>query len=277
MNDLSAIVVSFNSSLDLPHCLRNVHDVGIESVYVFDNASRDESAAIAEAAGANTIRSSSNLGFGAAVNRAMSLVADPYVLLLNPDCTLSAECLGRLLEVLTTDERLAAIVPSMRYPDGSAAIAGGAEPSVVKEVLGFVRVGDIAPRSFLTWVAARGHIPIVDRLVSYARTAPGRGTISTDWVSGYCMLLRRDAFERVGGFDESFFLYFEDADLCVRFRQYGLRVAVVRDAVAVHRESTATSRVGKARLYAGGMRVYFTKHGGPFQRLAIQALATLMR
>jgi len=99
-------------------------------------------------------------------------------------------------------------------------------------------------------------------MLSYLRTGPESGTWEVAWVSGYCMLTRRTAFESVGGFDEDFFLYFEDVDLCARMRGEGWVVALVRDSVARHIESTSTRAVGKERLYRHGMCVYFSKHKG---------------
>jgi N-acetylglucosaminyl-diphospho-decaprenol L-rhamnosyltransferase len=274
---LAVIVVTFNSEPDLPACLSAVDRAGLKTVVIFDNGSQDASAAIAISAGARTFESEANLGFGSAVNRAMSAVTQEYALLLNPDCLVTAGCISRLVEVMDADPGLAAVVPAMRYPDGRPAIAGGAFPSLLKELLGAVRARVVVPHATVRWLDARALPGRLDRLMSYARTEPGSGTLRTDWVSGCCMLIRRSAFELVGGFDEDFFLYFEDADLCNRLRALGLTVGVVRDVEVVHQESTATRRVGKSSLYASGMKVYFRKHGTRSEQLAIGLLAAVMR
>jgi GT2 family glycosyltransferase len=270
---VTAIIVAFNSARELPQCIAGLRAAGVRDVVLVDNASRDESADVALQLDVRVIKSEINVGFGAAVNRAVSMASEPYVLLVNPDCVVAAESVDLLVATLDTYSDLGAVVPSMTYPDGSFGIAGGPEPSMLKEWIAHSGIDARLPRRVRGWLGKGSDLPGLGRLLGYADPAPGGGIVRVGWVSGWCMLLRADAFSAVGGFDEDFFLYFEDVDLCVRLRQVGYQVGIVGHAVASHDESSSTRRVGKSRLYAQGMRVYFAKHGGAVQQLGSRILA----
>lgn len=87
-------------------------------------------------------------------------------------------------------------------------------------------------------------------------------SVVVDWVSGACMLARRDALERVGGFDSRYFLYWEDADLCRRLRALGYRVRYVPRALAVHRvgQSSRTARESSIRAFHESAYLYYATH-----------------
>jgi N-acetylglucosaminyl-diphospho-decaprenol L-rhamnosyltransferase len=265
---VGAVVITFNSVSVLRDNLLCVRALAPHQIVVLDNASEDDSAQVAMNGGAQVERSEQNLGFGRAVNRAVSRLEDDVdlILLLNPDCMISPEEFGKLVAALSHDPGLAAVSPSMRYPSGQFGIAGGAEPTVLKEWLGALRIDKLMPERARHWLGRRRWKWIDRGMLSYLRTEPSGGTSQVAWVSGYCMLLRRLAFESVGGFDGDFFLYFEDIDLCTRMRRAGWTLALVRDSVATHIESTSTRAVGKNRLYRQGMDMYFSKHGSIVSR-----------
>lgn len=89
-----------------------------------------------------------------------------------------------------------------------------------------------------------------------------------DWVSGFCMMLDYEAFRAVHGFDERYFLYFEDVDICLRLRSLGYEATLVRDVAADHWESATTSSTGKASHYAAGRSQFFRIHGSDIERFA---------
>jgi GT2 family glycosyltransferase len=210
------------------------------------------------------------------LNRVVPLIREPFVLFVNPDCRVEPKAVDALVATLRSHSRFAAVVPAMRYPDGTFGIAGGVEPTVFKEWLAYLQVDKLIPASLRRWLARRSRFPVIGGLLGYADATPTFGLVETEWISGWCMLVRVSAFVQVGGFDENFFMYFEDADLCRRLRAAGFQVGIVGYVSAEHEESTAANRVGKGRLYACGMRVYFEKHGSWGTRLFCRALAKRM-
>lgn len=170
---------------------------------VVDNASRDGTAD--RLAGllphAQIVRNATNKGFGSANNQAVALVDTPYALLLNPDCEIQPEALASLLDT------------AQRYPE--AAI--------------------IAPQGW----RSRETVQPSYRQAFYERRAkqPYRipdGTCSAKWLHGCCLLIRVDAFRGFGGFDERFFLFYEDDDLCLRALQAGYDCLLEPQAQVLH-------------------------------------------
>ncbi|SNS72387.1 hypothetical protein/N-acetylglucosaminyl-diphospho-decaprenol L-rhamnosyltransferase [Asanoa hainanensis] len=265
-----AVVVAYNSARDLPESLGSLSALPVDRIVVADNASTDDSAAVASAYTPHVLRRA-NDGFGAGVNAAAASApdADAY-LLFNPDCRIDPADYAALLAAL--DEGFVAVAPRMRYPDGRFGVSSGSAPSMAKEWIAALRLDEVVPAPLKRRLAASALLRRMVPMLAYLDVAPAPGTADVDWVSGFCLLVRADAFHAVGGFDERFFLYFEDVDLCVRLRAAGGRIGAAGRGVADHRESTSTATVGKKRLYRDGMAVYFGLHGGRTQRLAAQAL-----
>jgi len=276
MTRVEAVVVSHNSASHIETCVQHLLAGGVASVRVVDNGSTDQSVVLARGAGGLVSQSAANLGFGRGVNLAMAHVTSELCLLANPDCIIDSGCLERLSAALEDDPRLAAVVPAMRYPDGSFGVAGGVWPTVLKEWLAFCRIDSAVPSGLRSWLSRQHWLLLARRFEGYLDPRPRKGLSLVDWISGWCMLVRVDAFQLVGGFDDDFFLYFEDVDLCARWRHAGLRVGVVGDVEARHDESASTSLVGKSSLYAAGMRTYFEKHGSAYARATSRVLARIM-
>ena len=173
-----AVVVTFESADGLASCLDSVR--GHTQVFVGDNASADRSAEIGEAAGAHVVRNADNRGFAAAANQGAALGRADLILFLNPDATLASGDLALLVGALD-DPSVAAVGPRLVHPDGSEQRAWWPFPS-----------------PGLAWREALG----LEQLYTRRPAADG----SVDFVVGACLLVRRDAFERLVGFDERFWL-----------------------------------------------------------------------
>ncbi len=269
---VAAVVVSYNSGAELPRSLGSLAELPLERIVVADNSSTDDSVEVARRYTAHVL-TLPNDGFGAGNNAAVAGVPDvDAYLLMNPDCAITRDSYDRLVEALAADPRMGLVGPLMRYPDGRYGIASGSEPSMAKEWLAALRVDHAVPGSVKRALAGSALLRSKIRMLDYVAAEPSPETRAVDWVSGFCMLVRAEAFRAVGGFDPKYFLYFEDVDLCVRLRAAGWGVATVGSSVAEHKESTSTSAVGKNQLYRDGMDVYFNQHGTRVQRLLAKAL-----
>jgi len=217
---VTAVVVSHDSARVLPRCLESLAAAaagGLE-VVVVDGGSRDGSPDLvrAQLPSATVVELGENLGFGAAVNRGVSVTSGDALLLLNPDAWLEGDALDRLVAALAANPRLGLVAPRLRYPDGRPQFVWAPDRGVVGEALQKAR----------NRFEARGwsHRPL-ERLLRLL--GPG-------WLTVACALLRRAAFDQVGGFDSGYVLYFEDVDLGLRLRRAGWKARVVEEATACH-------------------------------------------
>ncbi len=206
------MVVSWNAAPYLAVCLEALRGEVARTVVV-DNASHDGSVCLAAATGAEIINSGSNLGFGRAANRGVAATTAPYVLLLNPDAEVRPGAVAGMVAVLDDDPEVGVVGPRIVTRDGTTYPSARAFPSL-GAAFGHGFLGLVRPRN--RW--------------SEAYLRPDR----PDWVAGTAMLLRRSAFEAVGGFDEDYFMYVEDVDFCWRLGLAGWRVAVAETAVVSH-------------------------------------------
>lgn len=219
----SAVIVSYNSAAYLPDCLRSLRSEGVDDIVVVDNASKDGSVGAVRGAdpGARVVETGANLGFGSAANRGVTVAADDLVLILNPDTVVEPGAVKALAEALERDPGLAVVGPRLENLDGSLYPSVRRFPDLTvafgHAFLGLVWPGNPATRAYrmLDW--------------DHDRPAP-----DVDWVGGAAMMVRRSAFDLVGGFDECYFMYVEDVDLCWRLGRGGWRIGYEPAARVVH-------------------------------------------
>jgi N-acetylglucosaminyl-diphospho-decaprenol L-rhamnosyltransferase len=225
-----AVVVNHDAGEALVACVASLRAEGVRHVVVVDNASSDDSLErLAKAdADVRVVRSGRNLGYGAGANRGIAALDDGYVLVCNPDVVVHGGAVEALAEALDSDGSAGIVGPCILEPDGSRYPSARAFPSWVDAaghaLLGAVRPGNRFTRRY------RMHELALDR------------TVAVDWVSGACFLARSSALEELGGFDEGYFMYLEDTDLCFRAHRAGYRVLYVPQAVVSHLQGLSTGR-----------------------------------
>jgi GT2 family glycosyltransferase len=258
---VAAAIVNYNSGPDLRQALESIAgDVagGPWEAVVVDNASDDGSAEVAAGFGApvRLVRNRENVGFGRGVNQAVSASSAPFVLVMNPDCRLTPGSLAAMRAELEAHPQCALVGPRVLDPDGSVQGSVRGDPDMLTGLFG--RTSRL--RRLMPWLPVSGRNVIREDV-----TPPGAGSIVADWVSGACMLMRRDAFESVGGFDERYFLYWEDADLCRRLRARGYHIRYVPGADVVHRvgQSSRTARADSIRAFHASAYRYYATHVAP--------------
>lgn len=195
---ITGIVVTFNSAGVLADCLKALTDGGAATLVV-DNASDDDTIAVAEANGAQVIRNAANLGYGRANNIGVAAAKTDYVLICNPDAIVQPGALQALL------------MAADNYPE-----AGMYAPRVIEP----------SGREYFKTESFLSPGPM-------AKEGPA-GDVCTVMIQGSCLMMRRDLFLQLGGFDENIFLFYEDDDLCRRLNDQKRALVYVYDAVAKH-------------------------------------------
>jgi GT2 family glycosyltransferase len=253
--DLSVVIVNFNTGELLRDCLRSLQPElrGLEAeILVVDNASSDVSLEMLaeEFPGVLVLANSENLGFGRANNRALRQAGGRLVLLLNPDTRVRAGAVRSLMNAIDSLPGAVAVGPRIIRPDGRLDLACRrsfpSPPVAVARLLGLSRV---FPNS--RWLAR------------YNRTYedPSRpGEIDSGTAAAMCF--KREALAAIDFFDEDFFMYGEDLDLCFRLKACGGRIYYVPDAVVVHLKGMASGRQARVMLreFHRSMWIFYRKH-----------------
>jgi len=248
--DVTVVVVSWNTREHLSRCLDALEAAAdglrVETVVV-DTASTDGSPAMVREKfpRVRLIQSPDNVGFGRASNVGAAAGAGRAILLLNSDCEVAPRALAALLGALNTDPTLGAVFARLVNTDGTL------QPSV----------HDALPTPWSQAAEVLFASSLKRALMAGVRR---RHAAAHDvaWGGAACLLVRRTAFEAIGGFDPRFFMSMEDVDLCARLGAAGFRLRYLSDAVAVHHCGASTARRPRAMLrHAYLSRIaYFDKH-----------------
>jgi GT2 family glycosyltransferase len=254
--ELSAVIVNYNAGPELRDALRSIASelAGREwEAVVVDNASSDGSSDYAWefAPHARVLRNTDNIGFGRGINQGVAASSGPLILIMNPDCRLERGAMTTMRAELEKRERCAIAGPRVLDPDGSEQGSARGDPNMLTGLFG--RTGLLRllmPSSS----ASRRNVVNSDG-----------GSATVDWLSGACMLVRRSAFDEVGGFDPRYFLYWEDADLCRRLRTRGYEIRYVPAATAVHQvgRSSSTARAASIKAFHESAYLYYSTHVAP--------------
>ena len=224
---VAAVVVDYNVGPLLLDCVVSLRADGVRSLIVVENGVPGSSAAALGtlAAEVTIIATGANLGFGAGVNRGVA-ACDPSIELIvvaNPDSVVHPGALRALRAGLGEHPTWAMVGPTIVTAEGERYPSVRRFPSFL-DAVGHALLGQIAPSN---------------RFTTRYRSAAIGPDGGVDWVSGAFFVIRRDAFEEVGGFDEAYFMFAEDMDMCWRLRQAGRGVGVATDAVVTHVEGVA--------------------------------------
>lgn len=256
--EVSAILVNYNAGGELGLALRSIADelAGRRwEAVVVDNASSDGSAAVVAdlAPHVRLVRNEENVGFARAVNQGLAATSGSLVLIMNPDCRLVAGAFASLRRALELSDSCAIAGPRILNPDGTVQGSARGDPDMFTGLFGRTTV----LRRVLPGLAVSKR-----NVLSDAAVRNGRAGVIVDWLSGACMLARREALRSVGGFDERYFLYWEDADLCRRLRARGYQVRYVPGATAIHRvgQSSRSVRASAIRAFHASAYLYYATH-----------------
>jgi len=224
------IVVTYSPGDSLVHFLDSLAlaTTARTDVILADNGSTDGAIELAaERENVRIVRTGGNLGYGRAANAGVAAASSPFVVVSNPDIIWEPGALDELIAATDSWPRAATFGPLIHTPDGDIYPSARELPSLGRGV-GHAVFGWWWPSN--PWTAAYRR----------ERGEPREGPVG--WLSGSCLLIRREAFDAVHGFDPSYFMYFEDVDLGDRLGRAGWQNVYVPKAVVIHAGGHATSR-----------------------------------
>lgn len=261
LSPVSIILVSFNDRRRLLECLASVRSdpqAAACEILVVDNASTDGSPEAVRAGfpGVRLIANSDNVGFSKANNRGVAESRGAFLLFLNTDTLVPAGAIAALLERLRSDLSVGAVGPALVHRPGDYQVSFGNRVGFAAQIFQKIVLNPLHKRALRKKII--------------------RSPREVGWLSAACLLCRREAFESAGGFDERFFLYFEDIDLCFRIGEAGGKLLFV-PAVEVGHEGGATTsaspavRAASRFEYRRSQRLFYEKHGSRISRRFLRA------
>ncbi|MEM7130826.1 MAG: glycosyltransferase family 2 protein [Chloroflexota bacterium] len=253
--DISIVIVTWNTRDLIKGSLRSLeaeftgHTPDTIEIFVVDNLSTDGTAEMirSEFPQVKLIVNSRNRGFAAANNQALSQSTGRYILILNPDTEIRPGGIKKLVEFLDTDSKTGAVGPLLLNADGTLQLSCDPEPTLSRELWRLLHL---------------------DRLVPYGIYPQGSWPRDehreVDVIKGACMLVRGETLDQIGLFDEEFFIYSEEVDLCYRIRQAGWQIQWVPQAEVVHYGGQSTKQVASEmfQLLYKYKLIYFRKNHG---------------
>ena len=244
---VSGTVVAYHNRDEILECLKSVKEQtkGVRlSLFVSDNGSDDGTPAAVRAAfpDVTVIENGANLGFGAGHNKVLPLLSSRYHVMINPDITLQEDAVSAMVSYMEDHPEVGLMMPDIRNPDGTRQILPKRDPRWSYMILG-------------------KFFPAVRRAYCRADEAMDTPT-EIEFCSGCFMLIRTELFKKLGGFDDRYFLYMEDADLSRQVRKEA-KVVFFPGAKVTHAWHHESAKSGKAlKLHVESGRKYFAKWRG---------------
>ncbi|MDD5290058.1 MAG: glycosyltransferase family 2 protein [Patescibacteria group bacterium] len=229
---LSIIILNYKTANLAKHCLKNILALNLNFPYeiiVVDNNSHDKMEQILKERFGAELHNGQikflplrhNRGMGAGNNAGATIAAGQYLLILNPDVVVTENSIENLVDFLEKNEKVGIVAPKFFYPNKNYQPSRYRFPKIY--IPAFVRTG-------------LGDLKFGKEKIKkyFMEDVVLEGPHQIDWVRGAAMLIRKNNFQEIGGFDERFFMYLEDTDLCRRFWQKGFEVWYLPEAEMIH-------------------------------------------
>lgn len=244
MKKIAVIIVTFNSEKHIQKCVVSLLNQNWnQEIIIIDNNSSDNTVGVLKSANQKDItvlENKKNTGFAAAVNQGLRYVMKNLpnmdcFFLLNPDAYLEKDCLKKLVAGVTQNKKVGLASPLIINPSSQKPWFSGAN---------------------INWTRLRTiHSP-----THYSSASLASGLLTTHYLSGCALLIKKEVIEKIGFFDERFFLYYEDADFSLRARKAGHGLKIIPEAICFHQESQSSdSKTKTYHLVKSGL-MFFHKH-----------------
>ncbi|MDA0207794.1 MAG: glycosyltransferase family 2 protein [bacterium] len=266
--DLSIIVVTYKEDLHvLRDCFSSVEvSEGINyELIIVDNAGRQETEELAAKYGAIYMPNPENRGFAAAVNQGMKRSDGDYVLLLNPDTSFENDVLARMVAHLNEDHEVGVASCIIRYPDRSFQESIRRFPTFWNQLFIMLKLPHILKR-----------VPAIDHYMM--RDIDPMITQDVPSIMGAFMFIRPVLFDRIGYFDERYFIWFEEVDYCKMTHDAGMKIRHYADVEITHHKGHTFNKIAtlrKQQWMRTSLRKYIKKHHGEIQWAVLWAFTPL--
>lgn len=280
MKDLSIVIISYNTKKLTIDCVKTIveNTKGLDyEILVVDNNSKDKSAdAIREYSAKyesknlkiEVIENDKNLGFAKANNQGMDKSTGKYILFLNSDTKVESNVLKEMVDWMEGHEGVGAATCTLRNKDKSIQGTGGYFPTL--------------PRVF-NWMFFIDDIPLIEKFFKPFHPMHDKSPFSKgeafykeqkeiDWVTGAFMLTRASVVKKVGGFDEDFFMYTEDTDLCFRIKREGYRIVYTPKWSITHLGGSSSVKEYPLLSEFEGVKLFYKKHMPTWQYPVLRVL-----
>ena len=229
MEPVAAVIVNYNAAPHLVGCIESLLAEGVSQILVVDNASTDDSAEVLAESGlpAEFVPAGGNLGYGSGANVGIRRLRTPWVLVCNPDTVAYPGTIKALVAALEPDPRRGIAGPRIENTDGT----------LYPSARTFPAMGDSIGHAFLGMIAPGNRWSRRYKMLGWDHADQAE----VDWVSGAFFLARREALADLGGFDEAYFMYSEDVDLCWRAWRAGWKVVYEPAAGIRHVQGASTN------------------------------------
>jgi len=252
---LSILIVNFASASHLENCIASIYrkfgDFLSWEVIIINNDKEDISKLSIDFSNVKILNNNGNVGFGSGINMGAKEACGEFLLTLNPDTEIISENIKSVLDEFSKDEKIGVISGKTMSKKGAI------EPWSVGKELTFLDLilNNIGfSRSRNIWNSCK--------------------KIECDWATGTALFIKKNLFDKLGGFDENFFMYFEDMDLCKRVRNSGKKIIFFPEFEIYHSGGKSyNNKILQKRHYYDSMEYYLKKHG----QLMTQKLVRLIR
>lgn len=239
MINVSVIIVTYNPGQTLAACIESIPpQVGgkpVEIIVVDNNSSDGTVEKIKkDYPHIKLLSCSDNKGYGVGNNRGFNLSLGKYAAILNPDVRVTSNTLETLYEMMIDNSTIGIAGPKTFDTNGNIVITARQEYTPVRLLAKYLGIDRVFP--YIVFGRLGQQIPYI------------REILDVDWLHGSALMIRREVYEALGGFDENFFLFMEDVDLCARARELGWRVVYLPSAEVEHIGSESVSRFHEARV-----------------------------
>lgn len=250
---LSILYVHFNTPYDLARSIASIHSSARTVPYeiiIIDNASSQKPRVKIRSSSVKIIVNKINIGYGKALNQGVKIARGEYLLFVNPDTILHRDSIALLYKRIEDDSKIGVIGPQMTDKNGTVQQSYNGMPFLPDALFAFSFLNTLFPKNKFS---RRYWLSDLD-------------VTKEQWVSfvgGACMMVRREVFDMVGGFDERFFMYFDEVDFCYRVKQIGYKILCYPDAKVVHlvgRSSRDRKRIQK--IFESSRFKFFQKYHG---------------
>lgn len=246
---LSIIIVNYKSLAQLKICLRSISEkmAALEHEVIVSNNDTEPIQETLPGSNVKLLEINRNIGFGSACNIGAREARGKYLCFLNPDTKIISSDFKKLPEKFEIDQRLGIISPKLLTENGTSQHwSFGRDPTLWQTIK-----NNLLPKK------------------NFSRDLP----FEVDWVSGAALFIRKNLFEKLGGFDENFFMYFEDIDLCKRAKRLSFKISIFPEFKIIHSggESFENKKTQKKYYYAS-QDLYFLKHFGKFSHFLLKLL-----